>query len=158
MIPPQAPSGNLGSGSEPRIELGRSTRGRSRWNAAATAVPTVTAASGAGIARSCLGSTLASRDHSRMIAIVTIPTSVAALWLSMICPGSVAMLSRAWLSGSPPSTTCNCPKTMVSPIPPSMPCTIAGETATAARATRLTANRICTTPAATVTAQVTRHP
>lgn len=43
-------------------------------------------------------------------------------------------------------------------MPASMPCTTAGEMASAARATRLSPNRICSAPARTVIAQVTAQP
>ena len=68
------------------------------------------------------------------------------------------MFCHTELREDPPSRTWTCCSAMIAPIPASMACTTTGEIASAALATRLRPSRICTSPAATVIAQVTFQP
>lgn len=90
--------------------------------------------------------------------ITSTPSSTPGRCAPMICPGRPIRLCQAVLLDFPPSSTCVCCRAMVIPMPASMACTTTGEIARAARATRLSPNRTCTAPAATVMKQVTPQP
>lgn len=72
--------------------------------------------------------------------------------------GRARALPSAELCGEPPSTMCSWASAMATPMPARVPCTMAGLTASAARAARREPSRICRNPAAMVIAQVVRQP
>ncbi len=145
-------------------QAGRSTRASRRSSVIASVVAAATAASGPGTLVSRAPNSpyrpgsRPSRGQPSSTAAVTAPTTRAdgcgaASWL-----GRASRLARDELCGEPPRTTCNCAIAMARPTPASMPCTMAGETASAVRATRLTPSRSWSRPAASVMAQVACQP
>src|SRR4051794_35313295 len=152
--PAQPPSGSRGTRCSAGSPAGRSTRGRLMPVATDRPVASATAASGAGTRRTAFGS----RGQASRTPRVTTPMSTAWSWCVAICPGRASTLASAEPCAEPPRTTCSWPSTRVAPMPASRPCTIAGETASAARARRVRRKRIWSRPAATVIAQVTGQP
>ena len=90
--------------------------------------------------------------------ITSAPRMTPGRWAPMTCPGSSITLCQAVLLDLPPSNTWVCCRAIVIPMPASIACTTTGEIASAARATRLSPNATCRTPAARVMKHVTAQP
>ncbi len=155
-MPRTGPSGSPGRAW--LLQDGRSTRGTASPASTATAVAPATATSAAGALRRNFPARPGRRGQQSRAATVSALMANAAGWTCANWAGRPRALSTAELWGVPPSTMCSWARAMVTPMPPSMPCTIAGETASAERATRSADRPIWASPARTVMAQVVRQP
>ncbi len=148
----QSPVGRIGPASW-LSPLARSTSVNRQPASAAVTVAMASAASGAGTNR-----TLGMRSHTSSTPIVSRPIMTASPWSVATWAGTSIRLSSADRCGLPPSTMWSCESAMTTPTPASMPWMTAGETPRAALATRNAPRMICSSPAASVMAQVARQP
>ncbi|CDP85348.1 hypothetical protein BN975_02209 [Mycolicibacterium farcinogenes] len=150
----QLPSGRLGNASASISDSLISIRLTSNGASTDRAVTPTIATSGAGTLLTGAGT----QRHPTRVMITSRPSSTAGQCALISWAGSSEMLAQAELLELPPSSTCTCCSAMVTPMPASIACTTTGEMASAARATRLSPNSTCKTPAPTVMAQVTAQP
>ncbi|SLH15607.1 Uncharacterised protein [Mycobacteroides abscessus subsp. abscessus] len=150
----QPPSGICGSSIASNSELLSTIRSTSSGSTSDSTVAATTATSGPGTTRTFSGRYF----QPSITATTSTPTSAAPVFIDVSRPGSAVMLCHAELCDDPPSNTCTCCRAIVTPMPASIACTTTGATASAARAIRLSPNRICSAPAATTMKQVTRQP
>jgi hypothetical protein len=153
-IAPQLPSGSAGNCSASKGDPSRSIRRTLNGKTTETAVTATIATSGPGMRATRAGT----QRHAIIMAITSTPRMTPGRCAPMTWPGSSMTLCQAELLDFPPSSTWACCSAIVIPMPASIACTTTGEIASAARATRLSPNRTCRTPAATVIKHVTAQP